>query len=414
MKKELLKIPLKKRLSLFFNCIYLFLIIMIFMGVKDSNSIISQSIILVCGIVTLALLLIVSKVLLNHHIDSLHHLNDTLKEIVEGDFTAEVGESEDIEINNLLRNVDLIKNNAAVVIGDLMYMLSEISNGNLHVESRVKEAYTKDLIQMLDSVEIIRSKFLRTASSLNDIMSAVSQSSEKVSYSTEKLCSDAVNQNELLQLLLNSITQLQEIIHNSEKDITRTTDTITNIKGSASNGGLVINNMINAINDIDSYSKNILGIIKDIENISNQTNLLALNAAIEAARAGESGRGFAVVAGEIRDLATKSSFTVKHIEEIIAQTLSSIEIGKSTINETSNAFNDIVSKVNQSEEIFYTLLTNAKAQNETFKEVPNQVSQLSSKVEHIVLTSQENTSISQGLYEQVQTLKSIVDEINPK
>nr|WP_022851016.1 methyl-accepting chemotaxis protein [Limisalsivibrio acetivorans] len=71
-------------------------------------------------------------------------------------------------------------------------------------------------------------------------------------------------------------------------------------------------------NALESSSAEIEGIVGLIKDIADQTNLLALNASIEAARAGEMGRGFAVVADEVRKLAERSQASTSEISDIIS------------------------------------------------------------------------------------------------
>lgn len=107
----------------------------------------------------------------------------------------------------------------------------------------------------------------------------------------------------------------------------------------------------NVVSQIENSNKEIEGIINVIHNISEktkvindivfQTKLLSFNASVEAARAGEHGKGFAVVAEEIGNLATMSGNSSKEINELLQQSISSVE---STIKYTKEKVEIMISE----------------------------------------------------------------------
>ncbi len=111
-----------------------------------------------------------------------------------------------------------------------------------------------------------------------------------------------------------------------------------------------VNNQ-NVVSQIENSNKEIEGIINVIHNISEktkvindivfQTKLLSFNASVEAARAGEHGKGFAVVAEEIGNLATMSGNSSKEINELLQQSIQSVE---NTIKQTKQKIEVMVSE----------------------------------------------------------------------
>ncbi len=128
----------------------------------------------------------------------------------------------------------------------------------------------------------------------------------------------------------------------------------------------------------------------------------------ESARAGEAGKGFAVVANEIRDLATKSSETVKEIEAIIKETLRSVEKGQTLVTDTDNALSTIVGTISDTVNITDSLLDSSKNQQNALKQLNQGTQRLESLTASNVKTSEENADLSTIFVNEIDHLSEVI------
>ena len=292
------------------------------------------------------------------------------------------------------------------VFDEINQVLDAIANGDL--TARITREYTGDFVSIRNSVNIISSK-------LNETLSDISQTSDKilfgagqVSESAAELANGTTEQAGSVQELNASI----EIINLQTKqnaDNAGEANAISNKSvQNAEQGNAAMKQMLDAMRQIKESGDNISRIINTIQEIAFQTNLLALNASVEAARAGEQGKGFTVVAEEVRNLAVRSQNAASETTGLIEDSINRVGAGSKIAMSTAEALDIILSNANEVLQIINEISDSSTGQADAIGQVVISVNQISEIVQNNSAVSEETAAAAEELNLQAEHLRELV------
>ncbi|TQN61673.1 PAS domain S-box protein [Agrobacterium tumefaciens] len=169
----------------------------------------------------------------------------------------------------------------------------------------------------------------------------LTKSSQEVSEASVNLAERSREQAVALEETSAALEQITATVRSSTENTKETRKLVQSARTSTAASTEVVERTVNAMQRIETASREISQIIGVIDEIAFQTNLLALNAGVEAARAGEAGKGFAVVAQEVRELAQRSANAAKEIKALINNSGTEVLEGVRLVGETGEALKQI-------------------------------------------------------------------------
>ena len=336
---------------------------------------------------------------------------DRMKLLVEGDLETPMPKiTTKDETGMLARSTASLVEGLRTVINDIGYLLHEMANQNLDVHTKHEEVYVGSFRDILLSMRNMKEKLSDALRQVNHSAWEVSNASNQLSASAQMLGQGTSEQASSIQELAAQIS----IISDQVKD---TANGAREVRSQTHQTGeevllcnLKMQNMVEAMQKIQTSSDEIEKILKTIDDIAFQTNILALNAAVEASRAGSAGKGFAVVAEEVRSLASKSAEAAQNTSVLIENSTDAVHIGTEIAQNTAEILIGAVNSIQNVVDAIDNIATVSTEQSEAVEQISEGINQISVVVQNNSATAEEGAAASEQLSAEAASLKEMVDQ----
>ena len=333
-----------------------------------------------------------------------------MKLLVEGDLETPMPKiSNKDETGVLVRSTESLVEGLRVVINDISYLLNEMANQNLDVHTEHEEVYVGSFQDILHSMRNMRIELSSAMRQVNHSAEGVANASNQLSSSAQTLSQGTTEQAGSVQELATRISMISE-------EVKETADGALEVRKQTHETGEEVflcnqkmQNLVEAMEKIQTSSEEIEKILKTIDDIAFQTNILALNAAVEAARAGSAGKGFAVVAEEVRNLAGKSAQAAQNTSDLIANSTVAVHMGTEIAQNTADVLMGVVNSIQSVVDAIDHIAIVSSEQSESVKQVSEGINQISVVVQSNSATAEEGAAASEQLSAEAAGLKELVD-----
>lgn len=330
-------------------------------------------------------------------------------EISHGNLSSDFSlEADTSEIGMLAHSIHSTRSTLQKYIGDISSKLTQMSDGNLNLKNDME--YTGEFYPIQKALEVILHSLNHTLNQINVAAEQVSTGASQVSSGAQALAAGSTEQASSIDELTLSVERVAGQAEENASNVQEATRYVEEVGIEIHTGNDYMQNLTEAMGEIDAASNQIVHITKVIEDIAFQTNILSLNASIEAARAGEAGKGFAVVADEVRNLAGKSAEAAKQTSELIQNSVATVSKGTAITAQTAQILQEVGANMKKVSESFVNIEKASSEQSAAIEEIQFGLIQVAAVVQTNAATAEENSATSEEMSAQADILREEVSK----
>ena len=262
--------------------------------------------------------------------------------------------------------------------------------------------------QLLSALQEMNNNLVATVSTVRTSTDTIMAASAQVASGSLDLSSRTEQQAAALEETASSIEELTSIVRQNLDSALSANQLAKDASAVAVQGGSVIDQVVDTMQEIDASAAKITDIISVIDSIAFQTNILALNASVEAARAGDQGRGFAVVADEVRSLAHRSAAAAKEIKLLIENSARKVQAGSKLVGEAGTTMHDIVDSVMRVTKIMAEINEAGREQASGIEQINQAIMQIDAVTQQNAALVEETSAAAAAMRDQAERLADVV------
>ena len=311
------------------------------------------------------------------------------------------------EIGIVCDTLKVTCSNLRKYISEVDKQLSDMAQGDFRQSDHV--AFEGDFKTLQVSLVKIQNALRDSFSEIGSVTKELTVGSQSVATASAQLASAASNASNL-------VLEIDQNINEITRQLSETAQSAAQAKKESSSASSLVgisqtkmDELNQALSDINCATNAIAGISGQIEGIAKQTNILALNALVEASRAGDAGLGFGVVADEIRMLAAQANEASVNAYQLIKDTQKSVDIGTRVGRETSEYLAQVVTQTATIDEDVSKIAAATMLQNEKVSDINARLADISKTVENTAAMAQQSAAASEELDGQAIILRNNID-----